>query len=110
MANKDLMVKIGSYKVGGEVKNRYQKIGIMMENDNGPFLLLDPSVSIAGCHMLQRIEDPQKAGTSLMVGCFENKPRANDGPPAGGRATPPVDQVATPPAPDADGFDDDIPF
>lgn len=34
-------VKIGEYEAHGQKKNRYQRIGRIMQGDTGPFLLLD---------------------------------------------------------------------
>ena len=50
MAKKyDLVVKTGEYTDGsGEVKARYQNIGVVMENDKGPYMLLNRTFNPAG--------------------------------------------------------------
>lgn len=37
----NVAVKIGEYEARGQKKNRYQRIGRIMDGDTGPFLLLD---------------------------------------------------------------------
>jgi len=45
----DLVVKVGSYQSGGESKNRYINIGVMMEKDDGStFILLERTFNPAG--------------------------------------------------------------
>lgn len=39
----DVMIKTGEYKnANGETKGRYENVGAVMENENGPFLVLKP--------------------------------------------------------------------
>lgn len=45
----DVSVKTGSYTNNqGETKNRYENIGVMMEGDNGPYLMLKRTFNPAG--------------------------------------------------------------
>lgn len=50
MAKKyDLVVKTGEYtNRDGEVKARYMNIGVVMENDKGPYMLLNRTFNPAG--------------------------------------------------------------
>lgn len=50
MAKKyDLVVKTGEYTdSSGEVKARYQNVGVVMENDKGPYMLLNRTFNPAG--------------------------------------------------------------
>lgn len=78
----DLAVKTGSYEnQHGETKNRYMNVGVVLEGDNGPFILLDPAFNPAGV--------PRKDGR-VLVSMFEPSQRATgnqgtaQGAPAGG--------------------------
>ena len=50
MANKmyDVVVKTGTYQKGNETKNRYENIGVVMDNGDGPFMLLKRTFNPAG--------------------------------------------------------------
>ena len=64
----DLAVKTGSYEnAQGETKNRYMNVGVVMESDNGPFILLDPAFNPAGV--------PRK-NDRVLVSMFEPSQRA----------------------------------
>ena len=43
----DICIKNGTYEKGGETKNRYVNVGAIMENDNGMYVLLDPTINLA---------------------------------------------------------------
>ncbi len=45
---KRIVAKTGEYQKDGQNKGEYTKLGVMMENNNGEYMLLDPSVSLAG--------------------------------------------------------------
>ncbi len=65
---KKLMIKNGSYTTkDGEVKNRYQNIGVIMSGDKGEFMLLDPTVNLAGFD--------RQGKDRVMVSIFEDEPR-----------------------------------
>lgn len=47
----DVAVATGKYtNQQGEEKNRYENIGVVMQGDNGPFLLLKRTFNPAGIH------------------------------------------------------------
>jgi hypothetical protein len=79
----DAAVKTGSYTdATGAQKGRYTNIGIVMQGDNGEFLLLDPSISLGGVLALQNVE-AVKAGKQpsdrVMVSLFEPKQQGQGG-------------------------------
>lgn len=50
MAKKyDLVVKVGEYTDGqGQTKGRFKNVGVMMDGDKGPYILLDRTFNPAG--------------------------------------------------------------
>lgn len=64
----DLAVKTGSYEKNGETKGRYMNIGVVLEGDDGMFMLLDPAFNPAG---VNRKDD------RVLVSMFEPKNREN---------------------------------
>ena len=45
----DLVVKVGEYTDGqGQTKGRFKNVGVMMDGDKGPYLLLDRTFNPAG--------------------------------------------------------------
>ena len=73
---KRLVAKIGQYTTkDGDNKNQYTNIGVMLENQNGEYILIDPTVNLAGVLLKQRILAQQtggKVGDSVMVSVFDN--------------------------------------
>ena len=45
---KRIVAKTGVYQKDGQEKGEYTKLGVMLNNNNGDYMLLDPSVSLAG--------------------------------------------------------------
>ena len=65
MAKKyDLCVAVGTYEKGGETKKRYLNIGAVLENDKGPFIILNKTFNPAGV---------QGEGDSVLISMFEPK-------------------------------------
>lgn len=92
----DLAVKTGSYQnQNGETKNRYMNVGVVLEGDNGPFILLDPAFNPAG---VPRKDD------RVLISMFEP---SNHGTP---RDTADDYQNASKGGEPAGGMDDEIPF
>jgi hypothetical protein len=50
---KRLTAKIGTYEKDGQTKGRYANLGVILSNDNGEYMLMDPTVSLAGILALQ---------------------------------------------------------
>ncbi|MEQ3625961.1 MAG: hypothetical protein ABNH26_08640 [Celeribacter sp.] len=72
---KRLTAKVGEYEKDGQTKGRYVDLGVILSNQNGEFMLLDPSVNLAGVLMQQRIlgqAKGQKASDRVMVSIFDN--------------------------------------
>ena len=46
---KRIVAKVGEFQnQQGETKGEYAKLGVLLNNNNGDYMLLDPSVSLAG--------------------------------------------------------------
>lgn len=67
MKKYDLCVKSGTYTDrNGNEKVNWENVGVMMENGNGPYLLIKPYINFAGF--------PREEGRShLIVSMFEHK-------------------------------------
>ena len=73
----DVVVKTGTYQKGNETKNRYENIGVVMDNGDGPFLLLKKTFNPAGV--------PDLVGNNsdmLMVSLFQPQQQAPQQAPA----------------------------
>ena len=73
--SKKLIAKVGTYQKNGETKNEYDELGVMLDNDNGPYLLLDPSINLAGVLMKQNIMaklEGKQERTNVMVSVFDS--------------------------------------
>ena len=44
----DLVVKTGEYTKGTETKSQYKNVGVVLEGDKGPYILLDKTFNPAG--------------------------------------------------------------
>jgi len=105
--SKRLVVKTGTYIKDGQEKGEYTRLGVMMDGDNGPYLLLDPCVNLAGCLTKQNMMNHGKGGkprSSLMVSVFEEDGQQQ-------RPQAPQQARPDPQAPPAGDFPNDpIPF
>jgi hypothetical protein len=91
----DLVVKTGEYTDGqGQTKGRFKNVGVMMEGDNGPYLLLDRTFNPAGV-------GGNEGRESIIVSLYEPK----DGV---GQQQAPAAKSGGYKASDLDG--DDVPF
>jgi len=107
--SRDVVAKTGEYTTkDGETKSEWTKIGVILSNQNGEYMLLDPAVNLAGVlakqNMLaieQRKAGNEKARTGKAVMCsiFDRDQKGQQAPAP--QSTPPQ----------AGGFDDmDVPF
>jgi len=65
---KRIVVKTGSYtNAQGEQKGEYVKVGVILQNDNGEFILLDPSINMAGLLLKQQINGIAKNGSDSVI-------------------------------------------
>jgi len=109
--SKDLVIKVGEYtNKEGEVKGEYVKLGVVLSGDNGSYVLIDPTVSLSGCLIKQRIfsgKQKKKPGDMLMVSVFDrnkdNQQKNNSAPQQQHQSQPANSGV------DND-YDSDIPF
>ncbi len=72
---KRIVAKTGEYQKDGQTKGEYTKIGVMLNNDNGEYMLLDPSVSLAGVLIKQNALAAKTNGQQrdmLMVSIFDD--------------------------------------
>ena len=102
---KSLTCKIGTYiNQQGETKGNYVRLGSLMQGqDEGEYMILDPTFSLAGCLARQNImnhKDGKPIRDSLMVSIFDNN---------GQQQAPRQGQQAQPAAQQPDG-DTSIPF
>ena len=92
MAKQRLAIKTGEYtNQQGETKGEYTRLGVIMDGQNGQYLLLDPSVSLAGCLAKQNRMN-HKAGKevrdSLMVSVFDDSQNQQQQAPQGQQQAP----------------------
>lgn len=109
--SRDIVAKTGEYtNREGEKKSEWTKIGVILSNDNGEYILLDPSVNLSGVlqkqNMLaveQRREGNEKAkpGKAVMCSVFDRSQQGQGQGQSSG--APPQSQGGG-------NFEDDIPF
>jgi len=79
---KRLVIKTGEYQKDGETKGEYTRLGVMLDSEHGPYILIDPTVSIAGCLTKQNMvnrKHKKDIRTSVLVNIFDvddNKKKA----------------------------------
>ena len=102
MAKKyDLVVKVGEYTDGqGQTKGRFKNVGVMMEGQNGPYILLDRTFNPAGV-------GGNDGRESIIVSLYEPKQDGNQPSPAQ-HAHSTAKANAYQPQPRA--LDDEVPF
>ena len=67
----DLVVKVGEYTDGqGQTKGRFKNVGVMMQGDNGPYILLDRTFNPAGV-------GGNDGRESIIISLFEPKQDGN---------------------------------
>lgn len=73
---KRLVAKTGTYtNQQGEQKGEYTRIGVLMDGDNGQYMLLDPTVNLAGVLAKQNVmaaNEGKPMRDSVMISVFEN--------------------------------------
>ena len=71
----DAVVKTGEYTNGqGEQKGRYTNIGVVMNGDNGQYMLLEPGINLAGILIQQNqmaAAKGQQPRSNVMVSLYE---------------------------------------
>lgn len=73
---KRLLAKTGEYtNNNNETKGEYTRLGVIMQGDNGEYMLLDPTVSLAGVLAKQNtfaMSQNKPVRDSVMVSVFED--------------------------------------
>jgi hypothetical protein len=71
---KRLVAKTGEYQKDNEIKGEYTEIGVELQNANGPYLLLDPAISLSGILAKQNVlamQQNKPVRSSVMVSLFD---------------------------------------
>jgi hypothetical protein len=93
----DLVVKVGEYTDGqGQTKGRFKNVGVMMEGDKGPYILLDRTFNPAGV-------GGNEGRESIIVSLYEPKQEGGQSSHSAAKAN-----AYQPASRDLDG--DDVPF
>ena len=102
MAKKyDLVAKVGEYTDGqGQTKGRFKNVGVMMEGQNGPYILLDRTFNPAGV-------GGNDGRESIIVSLYEPKADGNQPSPAQQQHS---QQKANAFQPQPRDLQDDVPF
>tara|TARA_R110002020_G_scaffold470572_2_gene696593 strand:+ start:46 stop:420 length:375 start_codon:yes stop_codon:yes gene_type:complete len=82
--SKRIVAKTGEYQKDGQTKGEYTKLGVMLDNNNGEYMLLDPSVSLAGVLVKQNALAAKTGGQQrdmVMISIFsdDNQQQSNQG-------------------------------
>lgn len=75
---KKLTAKIGTYQKDGQTKGRYVNLGVILSNDKGEYILLDPSVSLSGVLAMQNAM-ADRPRDKVMVSIFDDDNRQQGG-------------------------------
>lgn len=111
---KRLAIKVGEFtNQQGETKGEYVKAGVILDGSNGEYILLDPTVNIAGCLAKQNLMNHaagKQVRDSVMCSVFTDQPQGQQ---QGG--APQQQQQQSQPnqqqqGASSNGFDDNIPF
>ena len=79
---KRLAAKTGEYQKDGQTKGEYIKLGVIGQSQNGEYLLLDPTVNLAGVLQKQNayaIQQNKQVSTSVMVSVFDDSQQQGNG-------------------------------
>ena len=67
---KKIMIKHGEFtNRDGEVKNKWVQVGTILENNNGEYVLLDPTINLAG---FDRTDKNGEVQDNLIASIFED--------------------------------------
>ena len=102
---KRITAKIGTYMKDGGQKGKYVNIGVILNNDNGEYILFDPSVNMAGIAFLQsQLPDAKPNSTSVIASIFTDEPREQAAQSQSSGSSNQAQQSS------GDDFSDDVPF
>lgn len=103
--SKRITAKVEEYQKDGQTKGKYVEIGVILSNDNGEYMILDPSISLSGVLQKQNVlaaKSGKPERGAVMCGIWE----ADNA--AGG--TPQQERKQLPPKINPnDNFDDEVP-
>ena len=105
---KRLAVKVDEYQKDGQTKGKYTEIGVLMpSNDGGEYLLLDPTVNLAGVLMKQNAlaaKHGKQIRDSIMVSVFDGQQQSQQQQPGGFQQHQPQQSNFQQQAPQQGGF------
>jgi len=94
----DLVVKVGEYTDGqGQTKGRFKNVGVVMDGQNGPYILLDRTFNPAGV-------GGNDGRESIIISMYE--PKQDGAQPTQQRSAAPAQRQPAPQRP----LDDEVPF
>ena len=73
---KRITAKTEEYQKDGETKGKYVEVGVILSNQNGEYILLDPTVSLSGILAKQNTLEFKKGGQmrdNIMCSVFDNQ-------------------------------------
>ena len=74
---KKILIKTGEYESDEGTKNRYTQLGIVKDNQHGEYLLLDPTINLAGCLLKQNLLNNNICLTGKFLRFLHNLQSAN---------------------------------
>ena len=72
---KRIVAKTGTYQKDGQEKGEYTKLGVILTNDNGEYMLMDPCINLAGVLLKQNALAAKTGGQQrdmVMVSIFDD--------------------------------------
>lgn len=79
---KRITAKIGEYQKDGQVKGEYADIGVILSNQNGEYVLLNPEVSLAGImakQMAMAMLKGEQVKSNVIASIFDNSQQQQQG-------------------------------
>ena len=67
----DIVATVGTYQKDGETKNRFKNVGVVMEKDGKPFILLDRIFNPAGL-------PNHNNKSTVLLSLYESKDKGSD--------------------------------
>lgn len=85
--SKRICAKVEEYQKDGQMKGKYVEIGVILNNQNGDYMLIDPSVSLSGVLAKQNAMEFVKGGqirSNIMCSIFDDSQHQNQNNQQGG--------------------------
>lgn len=78
-----ITAKVDTYEKDGETKGKYVEVGVILDGKHGEYILLNPTVDLAGVLIQQRMMNPEKASKTVLCNIFDNdRPQQSSKPPS----------------------------